>query len=78
MRVVPRESHLFPRHESAGELLDAAEATREADPPGDSLGQLLDELQLVGTDRAPQHVQGERGGGGEQRAEGGSGAGRKA
>ena len=56
-RVVPRESHLLPGHELPGELLHPRKAARQTHVRGDRLRQALDQLQLVGVDAQPEHVQ---------------------
>ena len=54
-RVVPREAHVFPRDQPAGELLDSWEALRQADVPRDRLRQALNEAELIGSYASPNH-----------------------
>src|SRR2546427_169676 len=56
VRVISCEPHLLPRHQPAGELLNASEAFRERDVPGDDLRQPLDQGELVGPHPEPDHV----------------------
>src|SRR5438309_2801255 len=69
LRVVAGEAHLLPRHETAGQLLEAREAAGDVDVCRQRLGQPLHQVELVGAHAHAEDVNAaERGRGEEDRS----------